>query len=210
MVSVTRRTWLTTLAAAPMAGGLAAWAVDEKQAGQTRKWETIPPRELIRQRHFPDVELVTHEGKRVRYYDDLIRDKKVVLNLMYAHCEGICIPVTSNLVRVQKLLGDRMGRDIFFYSITLKPEEDSPKVLKAYAKTHGVRPGWTFLTGKPETIELVRRRLGFVDIVPKVDANKSSHIGMIRFGNEPKVRWGACPAQASPEHIVRTLLWDLG
>jgi len=56
----------------------------------------------------------------------------------------------------------------------------------------------------------VRRRLGFVDIVPKVDANKSSHIGMIRFGNEPKVRWGACPAQASPEHIVRTLLWDLG
>ena len=93
----------------------------------------------------------------MRFYDDLIKDKVVVINFMYAQCEGICVPVTQNLKRVQNLLGKRVGRDIFMYSITLKPEEDTPEKLKHYVQMHKLKPGWTFLTGKPDEIQTLRR-----------------------------------------------------
>ncbi|PYU13542.1 MAG: SCO family protein, partial [Acidobacteria bacterium] len=87
-----------------------------------------------------------------------------------------------------------VGRDIFMYSITLKPEEDTPKVLQEYAKSNGVKPGWLFLTGKPGDVEKLRRKLGFVDPDPTVDKDKSQHIGVILYGNETLDRWAACPA----------------
>ena len=208
MTEMTRRSWMAALGLAPLAGGLVAWA-EKRPKGQQRQWEASEPRELIRRRHFPNVELITHERRKVRFYDDLIKDKKVVLNLMYVNCEGVCVPVTANLVRVQKLLREYGRSDVFFYSITIKPEEDTPEVLEEYANRHHVGPEWLFLTGASADIELIRHQLRFVDIDPAVDANKSNHIGMVRFGNEPQVRWAACPGQANPEHIARTMLWDL-
>jgi len=209
MTGMTRRAWMATLGLAPLAGGLVAWA-EERPGNQQRQWEAIEPRELIRRRHFPNVELITHQRQKVRFYDDLIKDKKVVLNLMYVNCEGICMSVTANLVRVQELLRKYGRNDVFFYSITIKPEEDTPEVLEEYANSHHVGPGWLFVTGTSADIELIRHQLRFVDVDPAVDANKSNHIGMVRYGNEPQVRWAACPGQANPEHIARTMLWDLG
>lgn len=158
-------------------------------------------------RYFPNVELVTHEGKKVRFYDDLIRDKIVVINFMYAECEGICPGITANLLKVQKLLGNRIGRDIFMYSITLKPEEDTLADLKHYAQMHKVMPGWLFLTGKPEDIETLRRSLGFSTANPKLDKDRSNHIGMVRYGNEQRQWWAMCPGQAKPTWIVESILW---
>ncbi len=132
----------------------------------------------------------------------------VVINFMYAHCQGICPTMTANLVRVQKILHDRIGHDIFMYSITLKPEEDTPQVLKEYADMHGAGPGWLFLTGKPADIELLRRSLGFTSIDPDEDADKSTHIGMLRIGNEPMLRWSACPSQARAEWIATSILTE--
>jgi protein SCO1/2 len=151
----------------------------------SRSWASVSPREGIRRRYFPDVELTTHLGHRVRFYEDLVKDKIVTINFFYATCEGICVPITSNLVKVQALLGDRVGRDIFMYSFSLKPKEDTPEVLKGYAERFKTKPGWVFLTGNPPDLELVRRRLGFVDPDPVRDANKTNHTGMIRYGNEP-------------------------
>jgi protein SCO1/2 len=161
-----------------------------------------------RANYFPNVELLTHEGKRVRFYDDLIHGNKIVLfNFMYAKCEGICPGMTMNLLRVQKLLGDRMGRDIFMHSITLKPEQDKPEDLKMYALMHRVKPGWLFLTGARSDIEVLRRKLGFVDPNPTFDKDIQQHIGLVRFGNEAIDRWAACPAMSNPEQIVKSILW---
>jgi protein SCO1/2 len=197
---------LAAVGLAPLAGAAAAWATGEDVAGPAAR--RLSPRERIQKYHLLNVELTSHEGKKVRFYDDLVKDRKVVLNFMYATCEGICIPVTANLVRVQKMLDGRVGRDIFFYSITLKPEEDSPAVLKEYAQRHGVGPGWLFLSGKPEDIEALRRGLGFKYDDPVEDADKSNHVGMVRIGVEPAMRWAASPGQANPEQIVRTILFE--
>src|SRR5829696_490826 len=138
-----RRKILAGLAVAPLATELVVRASD---VGQTS-------REMLRENYFPNVQLTTHEGKKVRFYDDLIKDKIVVINFMYAKCEGICPGITTNLVKVQRLLGSRVGKDIFMYSLTLKPEQDTPEALAEYARMHKVGPGWQYLTGSPADLE---------------------------------------------------------
>jgi protein SCO1/2 len=95
---------------------------------------------------FTNVELQTHEGRTVRFYDDLLKDKIVLVNFMFTDCGDVCPGMTQNLADVQKLLGDRVGRDIFMYSISLQPEIDTPEKLKDYADMFDVGPGWLFLT----------------------------------------------------------------
>src|SRR5437870_6607051 len=88
MTRISRRAFLATYGMAPVAGALLA-----------RRWSnaTVSAREVIRERYFPNVVLRTHENKRVRFYDDLIKNKIVAINFMYAHCEGVCPRITSNL-----------------------------------------------------------------------------------------------------------------
>jgi protein SCO1/2 len=157
--------------------------------------------------YFPNSVLQTHEGQSVRFYEDLIQGRIVAINMMYADCSGICPAMTSNLVKVQKALGERVGRDIFMYSITLQPAADTPEVLRQYAEHHGVGPGWQFLTGPAADIELIRRKLGFVDPDPELDRDKRSHTGMVRVGNEAMDIWSAVTALARPEEIVKSILW---
>ncbi len=173
--------------------------------GQVETKRVKTPRERLAERSFPNVTLTTHNGKKVKFYDDLIKDKIVIINFMYVRCDGKCPVTTANLVQVQKLLRDRVGKDIFIYSITLKPEEDTPKILREYAKAYKVGPGWQFLTGAPKDIELLRQKLGFIDRDPVRDADKSNHIGMLRWGNEPHTLWAGCPASLAPAKIVKEL-----
>jgi len=208
MGTMTRRSWLATIGVAPAIGGVAAW-LEANGLKAVAASGRLTPRERIQRKNLPNVELIAHDGRRMRFYDDLVKDRKVVINFMYADCEGICVPVTRNLLMVKRMIGDRVGRDIFFYSITLKPEEDSPADLRHYAEMHDTGPGWLFLTGKPEDVEVLRRGLGFSYSDPVEDADKNNHIGMVRFGVEATMRWAATPGSANPEHILKTILWDL-
>jgi protein SCO1/2 len=163
------------------------------------------PRKMYGASYFSNLTLTTHEGRKVRFYDDLIRDKLVAFNMMYVRCEDTCPLTTANLVRVQKLLGERVGRDVFMYSLTLQPHVDKPADLRKYVEAMGVQTGWLFLTGAPEDMLRVRKRLGFTDPNPKVDRRLSSHTGMLRIGNDTYDRWGMAPAMTTPEQIVSTI-----
>ena len=136
---------------------------------------------------FPNVELITHQGKKVRFYDDLIKGKTVAIELMYTTCRYNCPLETARLVQVQKLLGDRMGKDVFFYSITIEPEIDTPKVLKAYTEKYHIGPGWLFLTGKEADIKLISRKLG-LDFLPNPN-DPDGHTPSLLIGNEKTGLW---------------------
>ncbi len=110
--------------------------------------------------YFSNLPVVTHEGKTLRFYDDLIKGKIVVINFIYTSCPDTCSLSTARMALVQKWLGERVGRDVFIYSISLDPENDSPEVLKAYAEAFNIGPGWLFLTGKPEDLHWIRWKLG--------------------------------------------------
>ena len=51
----------------------------------------------------------THDGKAALFYDDLVKDRIVVLNFMYLSCKGTCPATVHSLVKVQKRLGARVG-----------------------------------------------------------------------------------------------------
>lgn len=110
--------------------------------------------------YFPNVPLVTQEGKTVRFFDDLIKGKVVAINFIYTSCPDACALETARLREVQKILGSRVGSDVFIYSITIDPEHDTPRVLRRYAEKFQVGPGWLFLTGKEADITLLRKKLG--------------------------------------------------
>lgn len=153
--------------------------------------------------YFPNVTLTTHEGKTVRFYDDLLKGKIVAIDLIYTTCKYACPLETARLAQVQTLLGDRMGRDVFFYSITIDPEHDTPAVLKEYAEKYHAGPGWTFLTGKAEDIELISRKLGLYS--EPNPANKDGHTPSLLVGNEATGQWMRNSALDNPKFLARTI-----
>jgi protein SCO1/2 len=173
---------------------------------------------MIREQHLPNVALVTHEGRVVRFYDDLVKGRIVAINFMFATCRKACPAATEHLVEVQKSLGERMGRDVTFLSISLDAERDTPEILRGYARAHGAGPGWIFLTGRHDDIELLRHKLGAYDLDPIVDSDRTQHAGIVILGNEPRGRWKAISALSKPvrirQAIERTILppseWPTG
>jgi protein SCO1 len=164
-------------------------------------------RSRIQQQHLPNILLTSHEGKQVRFYDDLVKDKAVTLNFFYAHCDEVCPLVTANLAKVQKILGHQVGLDIHMYSFTLKPEEDTVDAIRKYREKYHAGPGWTFFTAKPDDMEKLRKAIGFTYPEPEIDKDKTQHIGNVRYGNEPLMLWSACPGMARAEWIAETFEW---
>lgn len=136
--------------------------------------------------YFPNVELTTHEGKKVRFYDDVIRGKVVSINFIYTNCGDVCPLDTAQLRQVHKLLGDRVGKDVFMYSISIDPEKDTPEALRRYMRTFDVGPGWTFLTGNREDIDLIQRKFGLRVADPK---QVRDHDTRFLLGNERTSHW---------------------
>lgn len=175
-----------------------------------QRWTAQNPREKLRQKHFPNVPLITHTGKTVKFYDDLVRDKKVVINLMYTVCSNICSPATRNILEARHQLGE-FGKGVHFYSISLTPLEDDPAALRAYMQSFGIGAGWTFLTGSPDHVDQVRQGLGFLgrNQSPQEDADLSNHSGMLRIGNEARMGWGHASALTSGRAIARMIRFEL-
>ena|ERR1700731_3016528 len=208
MHDISRRKLLNWAAMAPLAGAAVASAGTIGSAGAEPTQSDLA-RQRIQRLHLPNVPLVTHEGKRVLFYDDLIKDKIVTMNFFFAKCDEICPTVIANLAKVQKLLGADVGRKLFMYSFTLKPEEDTLSVIRHYRSMFDARPGWTFLTGKSEDIEKLRKGIGFSYPDPAIDKDKTQHIGNVRYGNEPLMLWAACPGMARAEFVAESISWML-
>ena len=169
-------------------------------------------------RELPNVVVTAHDGRRALFYDDLLAGRTVMV-----HCLAIAreaqYPVVDNLVRVQRLLGPRVGRDVFMYSLAIDPE-DTPRALAAFAAERGIGPGWLLLTAEPDGMALIRSRLwahggGHADAGhphgaeggPETAPPRDCSLGLVRYGNEAIGLWGAVPAKADPEWIARRLSW---
>jgi protein SCO1/2 len=210
MKDFSRRKFVSMAAVAAAAAPVAALLPDAAR-GDTGTSAPQTTTELARQRlqrlHLPNVPLITHEGKHVRFYDDLVKNKIVTLNFFFAKCDELCPLVMANLAKVQKMFGSDLGRKIFMYSFTLKPEEDTVDMIKDYRKMYGAMPGWTFLTGKLDDIEKLRKGIGFSYPDPAIDKDKTQHIGNIRYGNEPLMLWAACPGMAHTQWVAESISW---
>jgi protein SCO1 len=154
-----------------------------------------------------NVPLVTQDGQHVRFYDDLIKGKIVAVNFIYTSCMFTCPLETARLVQVQKLLNGRVGKDIFFYSISIDPEHDTPAVLKDYANDFDIGPGWTFLTGKAADIDMLAIRLGITDGPGK---DLDGHTPHLLMGNETTGQWIRNSSTDNPSMLAHLLVSFVG
>lgn len=153
--------------------------------------------------YFPNVSVINHEGERAVFYRDLIKDKVVVINFMsIAFHEQY--PITQNLAGLQQILGGRLGKDVFMYSITFDPVNDTPGKLKAFAARFDANPGWSFLTGSPAEVKAIQDRF-FTTIDGRTHHGAPARCGadcargIVRIGNETLGRWAAVPSRSRPE-----------
>ena len=109
---------------------------------------------------FANVPLLDQNGKTVRLEQDLVQDKIVVMSFIYTSCTTVCPVVSSIMGKVQKQLGARVGNEVQLVSISIDPQRDDPKRLQDYARTFQRGPGWSWLTGSPQSINETLKGLG--------------------------------------------------
>lgn len=156
--------------------------------------------------YYPNVPLINQDGEILHFYDDMIKGKVVSLNFMFTSCGDSCPLETAKLRQVQKLLGEHAGKNVYMYSISVDPARDTPAALKKYMEKYDVGPGWQFLTGKQEDIDLVRKKLGMLRADEK---DLGDHKTSFLFGNESTGQWVKRTPYDVPESLVAVLLGRL-
>lgn len=145
---------------------------------------TPPPVGNKRSDQFARVDLTTHEGKPIRFYEDLAKDKKIAVNFMYTVCKGICPGMTANIKKVREDLAKEGVDDICFVSVSIEPDKDTPERLAAYMEVNGIenKPGmcpWIFLTGDIQDIDYLRKSMGVYDLDPEIDEDRTDRKSVV-------------------------------
>jgi protein SCO1/2 len=157
------------------------------------------PEESPAQKYFTDVELINQDGKKVRFYSDVLKGKTVVVNAFFTSCTSVCPPMNRNMEKIQEALGARVGRDVFLVSMTVDPEVDTPARMKEYAQKFHAGPGWIFLTGKKENLDWALYKLGqYVE-------QKNDHKTIFIIGNEPTGLWKKAFGIANVAELVQVV-----
>src|SRR5215475_5219216 len=160
----------------PLAAALTAAAFFAAVAGiaHSRPWG---------ESYIPNLPVVTQDGKTVRFYDDLVKGKIVIISFIYTSCTDICPLTTARMAQLEDKLGDIVGRDVFLLSMTVDPEHDTPERLKEYSERFSAGPGWSFVTGTPDDIRAINYKFGERSTV------LSEHRNEIVMGNDATGQW---------------------
>lgn len=155
-------------------------AADEATAKVPAKTETSLDEK--NRRYFTDLKVITHEGKNLRFYTDILKDKMVVIGFFYINCPTAQPPLMT-FFRLQKKLGDRLGRDTMLLTISVDPENDTPEAIKEYAEKFNPQKGWLFLTGNENNMNVINRKLGNTGSLPE------GHLRQFLLGNLKTGNW---------------------
>ena len=142
----------------------------------------------------PDVTVVDQEGRSVRFYSDLVKDKTVVMNFIFTSCSTVCSPMGANFAALQKKLGKRS--DVQLISISIDPAIDTPERLKKWSRQFKARPGWTLVTGDRKDIDRVLTAVGAQTV------NRYEHTPLIIVGSDRSGEWSRASGLATPAVIV--------
>jgi cytochrome oxidase Cu insertion factor (SCO1/SenC/PrrC family) len=146
--------------------------------------------------NIPDIEVLDQDGNRLRFYSDLIKGKTVAINFIFTTCTTICPPLAATFARVQKQMGDKVGRDIHFISISVDPLTDTPQRLKTWGGKFKAGAGWTFVTGDKEGMDKLLNALG------ASVSRKEDHSPTVIIGNDLTGEWTRTYGLAPPSQMV--------
>lgn len=150
-------------------------------------------------KEIPDAVVVDQSGRTLHFYGDLVAQKVVVVAFFFTRCQAACPTIAYTLVHLQAALGDRLGRDVSLVSVSIDPEYDTPSRLAAWGKSHGVKPGWTLVTGQPEEMNRISRAL------TGDDARPGLHSIVVYVGNDRTGEWIRDSGSQTTEHYLDLL-----
>ena len=162
--------------------GMALRKVTVEPGSDSRK-DAVKGGDTDKPTQIPDTVVYDQDGRKLRFYSDLVKGKTVAINFIFTTCTTICPPLTATFRRVQQELGSRVGRDIQMISVSVDPTTDVPERLKAFSAKFNAGPGWTFVTGDKQEIDLLLKALG-TNV-----GDKNDHSPMMLVGNEPAAYW---------------------
>lgn len=147
----------------------------------------------------PDIELLNQDGRKVRLYSDLIKDRVVVVSFFFTTCTFVCPAQGRALAKLQERLAGRLGKEVFFVSISKDPQTDQADNLKRWGEGFGVGPGWTLVTGEEGVIrkllwDMIGERPG-----PRL------HAPIIFIGNDRTGVWTEAGGLSAPERFVEII-----
>lgn len=147
----------------------------------------------------PDVRVYDQNGKQLNFYSDLVKGRTVAINFIFTTCTGVCPPMSATFRRVQQKL-PTITPPIQLISISVDPTTDTPERMREFAAKFDARPGWTFVTGDKNEIDLLLQALGVAV------ANKNNHTPMILIGNEVTDYWTRAYGLSSPATLIEVIM----
>jgi cytochrome oxidase Cu insertion factor (SCO1/SenC/PrrC family) len=150
--------------------------------------------------YFTDLEVVDQNGKPMRFYSDVLRGRVVLINFFFTHCKDACPMATHKMMQVRDLLMDSIKDKVWFVSISIDPEQDTPGAMKAFAKKLQVDESrWLFLTGNKQNLEQIVKKLG--QFTQEIEA----HSTLMLAGNDKTRHWTRVLPMAPPAGVAQQL-----
>ncbi|MGD8931417.1 MAG: SCO family protein [Chromatiales bacterium] len=150
--------------------------------------------------YFTDLEVVDQNGERHRFYSDVIKGRVVLINFVYTHCKEACPMATQKLTQVRQLLDESIKDQIWFVSISIDPQNDTPGAMKAFMNKLQVdEDRWLFLTGDKRNLDLIVKRLG--QYTNQIEA----HSTLMLAGNDRTRHWTRVMPMAPPSGVAQQL-----
>ena len=147
----------------------------------------------------PDVAVLDQDGHKLNFYTDLIKNKTVAINFIFTNCTTICPPLAATFARLQKEMGDKVGKDVHLISISVDPVTDTPERLKAWGAKFKAGPGWTFVTGEKQEMDKLLNALG------AAVSKREDHTPAMIIGNDTKGVWTRTYGLAKINQIMGVL-----
>jgi cytochrome oxidase Cu insertion factor (SCO1/SenC/PrrC family) len=147
----------------------------------------------------PDVELLDQDGRKIHFYNDLVKGRTVAINFIFTTCTTICPPLGATFRRVEQELGERAGRDVRIISISVDPLTDTPERMKAWGAKFKAGAGWTLVTGTKPNIDTLLRALG------AETASPADHTPAVLIGNDALGQWTRTYGLARPTQLVQII-----
>jgi len=159
----------------------------------------LADKETAAREYFTDVVLLNQDGEEMRFYSDLIRERTVIMIPFFTTCTSVCPPMNRNMQKIQDWLGDRLGKDVIMMSISVDAVYDTMPRIKVYSERYHARPGWFFLTGKKEDVDVALKKVGqYVE-------NKDDHTSIMIIGNTRTGLWKKAFALSKFEDLLRVV-----
>jgi cytochrome oxidase Cu insertion factor (SCO1/SenC/PrrC family) len=151
--------------------------------------------------YFTDLELVTQNGEDVRFFSDVLKDKIVLINFIFTHCQDACPMMTQKLKSSRALLDEQIRNRVHFISISIDPERDTPAAMKEFASRYDLADdsNWVFLTGAPENVNTIVKKLG------QYTSEVENHSTLVLAGNVNDHYWMKIPPMDPPGIIAERL-----